>query len=1080
MISSTCVSLRTHPLTFLYLSIHIFFLIPVPVLLSFSPCNDQMVTTEHLTRRKSKKAATVASSKTTGLEQELIIARYDNKKLQTRATYLAQKMRTKGTEQFFTSMWRCSAREALRTWQRYHKAKGARLNKSAMALQWHHRRVLRRGFESFRVEKKQQVRVAELWRRKRRVAKRDVLDQWHDYLETRRRAGRLLGKIMSRAKVIACAPAFAQLKRLDVVHDGNLRIEAMREEANEELESMQSIVTSNVIFTMFRILIQNHKATRGRALRIWTRAIICLRKEEETRRRVATYLCGRSVMGAFLSWRLFLSRRKRARHLVTAVCLRNDGEAARYELIVGFQSFANNEAWCRGREEAAKRLGAFAYRGALAKMSSGLSLWYRATRATASQSSRACRLRRFDVRIKRERVKKVFFSWRIVAIDVLSKRRSLLGRILTRQRLTELGIASRRWQRNGARSVIGAKAVETVGRVLRQTATRIRRQGLNKWKMVTRRGRALSSRLLHREERRRGRVLASCWSIWCGEVDENSEQLRRAILAANKLTAGFRKRCLQKWRLAAVECIKERVILKRAAAKLLFRQVSSCFQIWSEYCLERQHARRLAGRVFRRLVDGQTLSCWNKWYHDVYLEGRRVDRVRADAMWMAYKSKANRWTRESFFLWRDDVREYVQLQNLMIKAGAKIRKLRMLSVFKFWQGRFRTAKHNRTVLMRAAMRIRNKSLVKSVGSWCDFMDRRDVGRIKIKKMCRLFLKCLKRLAIKRWRRFLKRLDQVDARKSVITAHLSRSMQKWKNRDKARVWNTWRMRVDEILKNRMLVQRAMMKWSMREVASCLERWIEYADTKVRHRRLLAKIRATWLKRLESKSFRSWTEFVERRRVVRNNMRKAFEKFKGKLSSQVFLAWKAVPVLRKRRQMIMARIVRRWRKSHITRGIGRWRTFTVAARILNRKKKPMGQPIPVVEEELSSESALVRRTLERGWMLTASPGIPTYDPLKVSNFFLLVSVFSSFAHVDSSLLCNFLQDSHATYAHTENFRIEQRRLKLLDDADRKASRMKFPGQTMLKELKEERNVNERWGDKMEGRKNGEGMMVGPLRH
>ena len=55
---------------------------------------------------------------------------------------------------------------------------------------------------------------------------------------------------------------------------------------------------------------------------------------------------------------------------------------------------------------------------------------------------------------------------------------------------------------------------------------------------------------------------------------------------------------------------------------------------------------------------------------------------------------------------------------------------------------------------------------------------------------------------------------------------------------------------------------------------------------------------------------------------------FEKFKGKLSSQVFLAWKAVPVLRKRRQMIMARIVRRWRKSHITRGIGRWRTFTVA--------------------------------------------------------------------------------------------------------------------------------------------------------
>ena len=281
----------------------------------------------------------------------------------------------------------------------------------------------------------------------------------------------------------------------------------------------------------------------------------------------------------------------------------------------------------------------------------------------------------------------------------------------------------------------------------------------------------------------------------------------------------------------------------------------------------------------------QVGSAWNKWYHDIYLEGRRTERVRADAMWVAYKSRASRLTRQAFVSWRDDVAEHIQLLFLQEKAGKKIYKLRIFAFFNHWKNRHREAKHNRTVLRRAAMRIRNKSLVKSLGSWVDLLDRRDEGRVIINKMCRILIKVRKRKVIVAWRSYLKLLDQMEAKKSVITAHLSRTMQKWLNRDKARVMRTWKEKVIEVQTNRRLVERSMAKWTKRHMSGAWYSWVEYADTKVRNRRLIAKIRARWLKQLESKSFRAWVDFLANRRQIRNNMRRAFAKYKENRQRQV---------------------------------------------------------------------------------------------------------------------------------------------------------------------------------------------------
>ena len=192
-----------------------------------------------------------------------------------------------------------------------------------------------------------------------------------------------------------------------------------------------------------------------------------------------------------------------------------------------------------------------------------------------------------------------------MSLNILQTRRLLLGRIRQRQYHKNVAYALFLWQRNGARAIIGTKAVESVGRVLRQTVLRLRRKSFAKWAMVYRRDRALENKLRHRRLLKRLRVLDVCWEEWYQEMEMGRGQLRLARHAAKKLTYEFRKRTFLKWRTNAIEKKKERVLLKRVAAKMLHKQIISCWNIWCEYVDEREYARRLAGRVFRRLVDGQ-------------------------------------------------------------------------------------------------------------------------------------------------------------------------------------------------------------------------------------------------------------------------------------------------------------------------------------------------------------------------------------------------------------------------------------------------------------------------------------------
>ena len=425
----------------------------------------------------------------------------------------------------------------------------------------------------------------------------------------------------------------------------------------------------------------------------------------------------------------------------------------------------------------------------------------------------------------------------------------------------------------------------------------------------------------------------------------------------------------------------------------------------------------------------QITGAWNKWLKDTYEYGRAQDAKRVAVVWTCFESKAYRLQRDAFRLWITDMREFVTLRALLEKGLKRIQQLKKLTTFRTWYQNASENKRQRVVLLRAAKRIKYRAINKCLGSWQDLVVRRYDARIVLRRMLNILSRNKKRVTIKKWRYWLKFARQAEARQSNYTAQLARTMARWRNRNKAAAFRSWFSRIDEIKRNRMLVARAAARWLMRSVSKCFEAWLEYADRRAHNRRIVAKFAAKWLKRLESRSFASWVAFIDMRRRVRNNMRRALSKFREKRSMQCFRIWKSIPIRRNCQRVMLSRLVRRWRTTHLRRKWAHWQLFTTADRILARKKKPSLPPPPVVEEELSTESAILRRKLERGFILPASNGIPEYNPVR---------------------------DRHATYAHTEQYKKEIGRLRLLEEADRKSSRVRFPGQRQKKAIQKERRM------------------------
>ena len=114
------------------------------------------------------------------------------------------------------------------------------------------------------------------------------------------------------------------------------------------------------------------------------------------------------------------------------------------------------------------------------------------------------------------------------------------------------------------------------------------------------------------------------------------------------------------WHAAASEGSRHDVLVQRIARRWHQLGVSSCFSTWKEFSGERKLARKLAGRVFARVVHAKTASAWTTWVSAV-VDGKRYRAVCEKA---AFRLRRRGYL-GAFLRWCDYVYERKHMRRLV-------------------------------------------------------------------------------------------------------------------------------------------------------------------------------------------------------------------------------------------------------------------------------------------------------------------------------------------------------------------------------------------------------------------------------
>jgi hypothetical protein len=156
------------------------------------------------------------------------------------------------------------------------------------------------------------------------------------------------------------------------------------------------------------------------------------------------------------------------------------------------------------------------------------------------------------------------------------------------------------------------------------------------------------------------------WVAWRDQSDERLEMLRlKHGWHMQSLLAGLKQNhrtvvrsALHVWATATAEALRFDVVCKRVLRRWQLVRVTLCFREWVEFSDSRRHMRRLAGRVFARVVYGKAASAWASWlevvvymkrYESVCLKAaarmRQSSVLRAFVRWEEYRIQRQRLRR---------------------------------------------------------------------------------------------------------------------------------------------------------------------------------------------------------------------------------------------------------------------------------------------------------------------------------------------------------------------------------------------------------------------------------------------------
>ena len=117
------------------------------------------------------------------------------------------------------------------------------------------------------------------------------------------------------------------------------------------------------------------------------------------------------------------------------------------------------------------------------------------------------------------------------------------------------------------------------------------------------------------------------WNQWNAMVhhDRNKERkMKRATLRwKNKLV----NRCISTWRADVANSLRVRMVVKRALARVVFRQRSLCFNAWYDAILNIQHQRLKMSQMIHRWEHAHVDSAFRTWVNNDRRHAQHLYRI---------------------------------------------------------------------------------------------------------------------------------------------------------------------------------------------------------------------------------------------------------------------------------------------------------------------------------------------------------------------------------------------------------------------------------------------------------------------
>ena len=353
------------------------------------------------------------------------------------------------------------------------------------------------------------------------------------------------------------------------------------------------------------------------------------------------------------------------------------------------------------------------------------------------------------------------------------------------------------------------------------------------------------------------------------ELNSQRKRMLRILsrLTQKKLSDGFL--C---WVAHRNECLRREQIFRRAGARMRNKSMHAALRTWCNLVRSRKHSRALAGRVFGRMLKGKLMMGWYTWHRYIINSDKAQEELNSQRkrMLRILSRLTQKKLSDGFLCWVAHRNECLRREQILRRAGARIRNRKIAATFATWHFFWTTRKHDRRIGRKVLSRMAQAKISSAFNSWLsDVKEQKRHEVIMFKIAARLKYKTVA-AALNTWQAMV-----VEAKEMRVL--LRRAALRMMRRALVQTFERWADNVDDIVRSRGQLQRAVAKFQNRMASAAFDRWTEVASDTKRMRVICTRIALKMKNRVVSSVWNRWLEYV----LERVHARKLCQRVMGRM-------------------------------------------------------------------------------------------------------------------------------------------------------------------------------------------------------